>query len=151
MPCSALRGPVFWRSASRAAARVRASRIELNDRAEHWACLIQRADAGEVFGDQTLGCLDSTKEHDNHCIYHLKTDKDEAKALEILSDFIRKLVFLKQCWRNRKKPEEIEAELFELLSQLEAFLNEFTYLRRDTPILPANRSARWPASIRRSS
>ena len=69
-------------------------------------------------------CLDSTKTHEP-CSYQLQTGKDEAKALEILSDFIRKLVFFETMLAKQKKPEEIEAELFELLSQLEAFLNEF--------------------------
>ena len=69
--------------------------------------------------------LDSTKIKDKESPFKLKEEKNEAQALEKLSDCIRKLVFFETMMAKQKSAKEIEAELFEVLSSLEAFLIEF--------------------------
>ena len=68
--------------------------------------------------------LDSTKALDERP-FRLLEGKNEAEALEKLSDFIRKLVFFETLMAKQKSPQEIEAELFELLSSVDAFLKEY--------------------------
>jgi len=68
--------------------------------------------------------LDSSKSVETRS-YKLLGHKNEAQALEKLSDFIRKLVFFETMMAKQKSAKEIEAELFEVLSGLEAFLVEF--------------------------
>lgn len=68
--------------------------------------------------------LDSSKSVEERT-YKLLADKNEAQALEKLSDFIRKLVFFETMMAKQKSAQEIEAELFEVLNGLEAFLIEF--------------------------
>ena len=68
--------------------------------------------------------LDSSKSVEERT-YKLLADKNEVQALEKLSDFIRKLVFFETMMAKQKSAKEIEAELFEVLNGLEAFLIEF--------------------------
>jgi len=68
--------------------------------------------------------LDSSKSVEERT-YKLLADKNEVQALEKLSDFIRKLVFFETMMAKQKSAKEIEAELFEVLNGLEAFLGEF--------------------------
>ena len=68
--------------------------------------------------------LDSTKEQESRP-FKLLSGKNEAEALEKLSDFIRKLVFFETMMEKQKSAKEIESELFEVLSGLESFLIEF--------------------------
>ncbi len=68
--------------------------------------------------------LDSTKEHENRP-FKLQDGKNEAEALEKLSDFIRTLVFFETKMAKQKSAKEIEAELFEVLNGLESFLQTF--------------------------
>lgn len=69
--------------------------------------------------------LDSSKSKEEVTPFILKEDKNEAQALEKLSDFIRKLVFFETMMAKQKSAKEIESELFEVLSSLESFLIEF--------------------------
>lgn len=57
--------------------------------------------------------------------FKLIEGKDEEKALELLSNFIRKLVFFETMMAKKKSSKEIEADLFDLLSHLDAFLKEY--------------------------
>lgn len=57
--------------------------------------------------------------------FKLLEGKNEEEALELLSNFIRKLVFFETMMAKQKSSKEIEAELFELLSHLDAFLSEY--------------------------
>lgn len=68
--------------------------------------------------------LDTSKEMDNPRFILLE-GRNEAQALEKLSDFIRKLVFFETMMAKQKNAKEIEAELFEVLFGLENFLKEF--------------------------
>lgn len=68
--------------------------------------------------------LDSTKENDARP-FQLLEGKNEAEALELLSNFIRKLVFFETLMAKQKSSKEIEADLFELLSNLEDFLKTY--------------------------
>ena len=68
--------------------------------------------------------LDSSK-IPNERPFKLLEGKNEEEALELLSNFIRKLVFFETLMAKQKSSQEIEAELFELLSHLDAFLKEF--------------------------
>ena len=68
--------------------------------------------------------LDSSKAP-SQTPFKLKNDKDESEALEILSNAIRKLVFFETAMAKQKSTTEIETELFEVLSDLEAFLIEY--------------------------
>ncbi len=56
--------------------------------------------------------------------YVLKNQDDEDTSLEFLADNIRKLVFFETLNSKRKNPKDIESELFELLSNLDKFINE---------------------------
>ena len=68
--------------------------------------------------------LDSSKTPDERP-FKLIEGKKEDEALEILSDFIRKLVFFETMMAKKKSAKEIEADLFELLSHLDSFLKEY--------------------------
>ncbi|AFL68571.1 hypothetical protein [Sulfurospirillum barnesii] len=68
--------------------------------------------------------IDTSKSIDK-AVYVLLEGKDERDALEILSDFIRKLVFFETLMAKQKSAREIEAELFDVLNGLEHFLKEF--------------------------
>lgn len=57
--------------------------------------------------------------------FKLLEGRNEAQALEKLSDFIRKLVFFETMMAKQKSDQEVEAELFEILNGLETFLMEF--------------------------
>ena len=57
--------------------------------------------------------------------FKLIEGKDEEKALELLSNFIRKLVFFETMMAKKKSSKEIEADLFDLLSHLDTFLKEY--------------------------
>lgn len=57
--------------------------------------------------------------------YMLIDESQEAYALEKLSDMIRKLVFFETMTARQKNPQEIEAELFEILNALEQFLKTY--------------------------
>ena len=57
--------------------------------------------------------------------FQLLEGKNEEEALELLSNFIRKLVFFETMMAKQKSSQEIEAELFELLSHLDNFLKEY--------------------------
>ena len=67
--------------------------------------------------------LDSSK-IPNERPFKLLEGKNEEEALELLSNFIRKLVFFETLMAKQKSSQEIEAELFELLSHLDTFLIE---------------------------
>lgn len=57
--------------------------------------------------------------------FKLLEGKNEEDALELLSNFIRKLVFFETMMAKKKSAKEIEADLFELLSHLDDFLKEY--------------------------
>lgn len=67
--------------------------------------------------------LDSSKTNQDSP-YKLLEGKDEALALETLSNYIRKLVFFETMMAKQKSPDEIEADLFEILNGVEQFLIE---------------------------
>jgi len=68
--------------------------------------------------------LDSSKTP-NERPFKLIEGKSEDEALELLSNFIRKLVFFETMMAKQKSSNEIEAELFELLSHVDDFLKEY--------------------------
>lgn len=68
--------------------------------------------------------LDSSKTL-NERPFKLIEGKNEEEALELLSNFIRKLVFFETMMAKKKSAKEIEADLFELLSHLDSFLKEY--------------------------
>ena len=68
--------------------------------------------------------LDSSKTP-NERPFKLLEGKSEAEALELLSNFIRKLVFFETMMAKKKSSKEIEADLFELLSHLDDFLKTY--------------------------
>ena len=57
--------------------------------------------------------------------FKLLEGRNEAQALEKLSDFIRKLVFFETMMAKQQSDQEVEAALFEILNGLETFLMEF--------------------------
>ena len=69
--------------------------------------------------------LDSSKEATEESPFKLLEGKEEDKALELLSDFIRKLVFFETMMAKQKSAKEIETALFEVLSGIEDFLKEY--------------------------
>ena len=68
--------------------------------------------------------LDSSKSPSERP-FKLLEGKNEEDALELLSNFIRKLVFFETMMAKKKSSTEIEADLFELLSNLDVFLKEY--------------------------
>ncbi len=69
--------------------------------------------------------LDSSKIKEEETPFKLQEGRNEAQALEKLSDFIGKLVFFETMMEKQKSAKEIESELFEVLTALEKFLGEF--------------------------
>ena len=68
--------------------------------------------------------LDPSKTLDERPYQLIDTIHTE-KALEMLSDMIRKLVFFETLMAKNKSNREIEADLFEILNTLELFLKEY--------------------------
>jgi len=67
--------------------------------------------------------IDSTKHIDNPR-YILLNKKNEEDTIELLSDFLRKLVFFETLLAKQKTSTEIEGELFGVLSQLDELIKE---------------------------
>jgi len=67
--------------------------------------------------------IDSTKKIDNPR-YILLENIDEEESIELLSDYLRKLVFFETLLAKKKTADEIEQELFSILSQVDTFLKE---------------------------
>jgi hypothetical protein len=65
-----------------------------------------------------------SKEDKSDVIFALKEGKDEEKAQERLSDFIRKLVFFETSMAKNRSKEQIESELAQLLFDLDDFVRE---------------------------
>lgn len=66
--------------------------------------------------------IDSSKESE-YTIYQLSDLAEEEKSLEFLSDLIRKLVFFETMNAKHKSPKDVEADLFQVLSELDDFIN----------------------------
>lgn len=67
--------------------------------------------------------IDSSKQIENP--KYVLLDKElEEDSLEKLSDFLRKLVFFETLLAKNKSPNEIEGELFIILSELDTFLKQ---------------------------
>ncbi|MBE0495674.1 MAG: hypothetical protein IBX45_04640 [Campylobacterales bacterium] len=56
--------------------------------------------------------------------YILKEGENEEKALEELSDMIRKLVFFETMGSKRDSRERVEGEMFAVLSELDSFVSQ---------------------------
>jgi len=56
--------------------------------------------------------------------YILLENTNEEDSIELLSDYLRKLVFFETLLAKKKTSDEIEAELFSILSQLDTFLKD---------------------------
>lgn len=56
--------------------------------------------------------------------YVLKASENEEKALEELSDMIRKLVFFETMGAKRDSKERVEGEMFGVLSTLDSFVSQ---------------------------
>ncbi|WP_024954609.1 hypothetical protein [Sulfurospirillum arcachonense] len=67
--------------------------------------------------------IDSTKKIENPRYILLNKEKEE-DLIELLSDFLRKLVFFETLLAKSKTSSEIESELFGILSQLDTFIKE---------------------------
>jgi len=67
--------------------------------------------------------IDSVKKIENPR-YILLENRDEEDSIELLSDFLRKLVFFETLLAKKKTPSEIEGELFGVLSELDTFIKE---------------------------
>lgn len=67
--------------------------------------------------------IDSTKNTPSPS-FTLIDKNDEEKGLEFLADTIRKLVFFETMNSKRRNQKEVEKELFQVLSNLETFLQE---------------------------
>jgi len=67
--------------------------------------------------------LDSSKEKES-VRFVLLESKNEEDSIEILSDFLRKLVFFETLLAKQKSKDEIESELFAILSSLDVFIKE---------------------------
>ena len=67
--------------------------------------------------------IDSTKQIENPR-YILKDEESEEDLIEDLSDFLRKLVFFETLLAKKKTSDEIEGELFGILSQLDTFIKQ---------------------------
>ncbi|WP_458699386.1 hypothetical protein ACKGJI_06090 [Sulfurospirillum sp. 1307] len=65
--------------------------------------------------------IDSSKNKENPK-YILVDKTKEEEYVELLSDFLRKLVFFETLLAKNKAPDEIESELFEVLSKVDDFL-----------------------------
>ena len=67
--------------------------------------------------------IDSTKKIENPR-YILLENIDEEDSIELLSDYLRKLVFFETLLAKKKTADEIESELFGILSKVDEFLKE---------------------------
>jgi len=67
--------------------------------------------------------IDSSKNIENPR-YILIEGIDEEEAIETLSDYLRKLVFFETLLAKQKTSNEIESELFAILSQVDQFLKQ---------------------------
>lgn len=67
--------------------------------------------------------IDSSKETPEPQ-YVLKEGEGEEKALEELSDMIRKLVFFETMGAKRDSKERIESEMFGVLNELDSFVSQ---------------------------
>ncbi len=68
---------------------------------------------------------DINQDSNSDVLFVLKdTDKKE-EASEKLSDFIRKLVFFETLMAKNKTKDQIEAELVQILTDLEAFVRQY--------------------------
>lgn len=67
--------------------------------------------------------LDSSKEKES-VKYILLEGKNEEDSIELLSDFLRKLVFFETLLAKQKSKNEIESELFTILDSLDTFIQE---------------------------
>lgn len=56
--------------------------------------------------------------------YKLKIDINEEDSIEKLSDFLRKLVFFETLLAKNKTSDEVESQLFSILSQLDTFIKD---------------------------
>ncbi len=65
--------------------------------------------------------IDSSKKIENPR-YILKNQEDEEDLIEELSDYLRKLVFFETLLAKKKTSDEIEGELFDILSKLDSFI-----------------------------
>ena len=67
--------------------------------------------------------IDSTKQIENPR-YVLLDENNEEDLIETLSDFLRKLVFFETLLARKKTSNEIEGELFGILSELDKFIKQ---------------------------
>ena len=67
--------------------------------------------------------IDSSKQIESPR-YILLEGIDEEEVIEILSDYLRKLVFFETLLAKQKTSSEIESELFAILSQIDQFLKQ---------------------------
>ncbi|MBL0687012.1 MAG: hypothetical protein JJV95_03155 [Sulfurospirillum sp.] len=67
--------------------------------------------------------IDSTKQIENPR-YILLDKNNEESSIEILSDFLRKLVFFETLLAKKKKTSEIESELFLILKKLDELIKQ---------------------------
>jgi len=67
--------------------------------------------------------IDSTKKIENPR-YILLENINEEESIELLSDYLRKLVFFETLLAKKKTASEIESELFSILSQVDTFIKE---------------------------
>lgn len=68
-------------------------------------------------------CIDPEKSHENSK-YQLKEDIEPSSTLEKLSDMTRTLVFFETMNAKRRSSQEIEGELFGLLSDLDNLITQ---------------------------
>jgi len=67
--------------------------------------------------------IDSSKNKENPTYILLDKNKEE-ESIELLSDFLRKLVFFETLLAKNKASSEIESDLFEVLSKLDDFIRK---------------------------
>lgn len=67
--------------------------------------------------------IDSNKTSSN-AKFILNNEMELSSSLELLSDLIRQLVFLETMNGKNQNPKEIEAKLFEVLTELDNFINK---------------------------
>ncbi len=65
------------------------------------------------------------KNTNNEPIYVLINEENQEQSLEFLADNIRKLVAFESMGAKSKAPKQTEKELFEILSSIDEFLNNF--------------------------
>ncbi len=67
--------------------------------------------------------IDNTKEKESPK-FILKNSIDERESIELLSDFLRKLVFFETLLAKNKSAQEVESELFSILDSIDSFVRE---------------------------